>query len=292
MNRTNMTKSSSFDPMQELQDLLKEKGIDNIDALQDMIANITKDGIPEDLFDFSKEADKIVEQAWEKPMEEAIKLCRSALELDPNNISAFVLLGDAEDNLSIRAAMFKRGVDIGIDRYDGEFMDEHRGNFWTVEETRPYMLCLAGYAEALSMMGDNHTALIMWNEMLELNPADDQGVRHQAMATMAASGEEELFRKYDEYYSDEDAACMHFNRALLELELNGPGPKADTHIHAGMAANPHMVSALITEELDEEDTDDAEPGSPGEAAAYAEYATGLWFEVDGAMDYLKKFVEG
>ncbi len=274
--------------MKEL--LSKLKNVSSIEGLEEVIAKAVEAGIPEELFQIS-EADDLVEQAWEKPREEAIELCREALEIEPDNIAAFVLLGDLEENLSIRAALFKRGLDIGMEKFAGEFMDEHRGNFWTLEETRPYMLCLAGYAEALAMMGEYDFAMNIWHEMLELNPEDDQNVRYQAMATAAFVGDEEFFEKFDSLFQDDDGAAMHFNRALLEMNINGVGATADEHIRKGVAINPHIIPMLTSEEETEETTESSAPGSPGEAWDYAEYATELWHQIPGATEHLKGFVK-
>jgi pentatricopeptide repeat protein len=58
-----------------------------------------------------------------------------------------------------------------------EYIENEAGNFWLLIETRPYMRALFSLAENHRAAGDMDEAFRVYQEMLRLNPADNQGVR-------------------------------------------------------------------------------------------------------------------
>lgn len=58
-----------------------------------------------------------------------------------------------------------------------DFFRDHRGHFWSMIETRPYMRARSGLTAALVRAGRREEAIEHLEDMLDLNPNDNQGLR-------------------------------------------------------------------------------------------------------------------
>lgn len=274
--------------MRDLQKLLSKQNFNSIEEAEAFMKGVQRDGIPGFVPQtIEEEAEALVEQAMGKTMKEAVKQARRALELDPNCIPAYELLAQGEELIPIRAALFKRGVDIGIDRFGGEYMEQNQGHFWGLTETRPYMRCLFGYAESLFDMGQIANALNIWMEMLELNPNDNIGVRQQALLALAALGEEEDFAELDARYADDSMCGTLYNRALMEFNRETRDrTKADALLKSAIKRNPHVPAMLLADDEPEDLAGMYSLGSAEEAENYARYAWAVWQAVPEALEWL------
>src|SRR6266404_4957147 len=118
---------------------------------------------------------------------EARKLAREVIKLDPDCVDALILLAKCT-RLSGDAYVEKlrEAVQAGERSLGKEFLDKHRGHFWALMETRPYMRARFELAMALGGNGDIAGAITGFEEMLALNPNDNQGVREYLLAMYLA----------------------------------------------------------------------------------------------------------
>ena len=106
-----------------------------------------------------------------------MELARHALEISRDCADAWVLLADAEDDPQ-KALEYAREAAAAGERVLGkEYIENEAGNFWLLIETRPYMRALFSLAENHRAAGDMDEEFRVYQEMLRLNPADNQGVR-------------------------------------------------------------------------------------------------------------------
>ncbi len=134
---------------------------------------------------------------------DAKKLAQSALKLDPNCVDALVLLAKCTP-LSGEGYIqrLRAAVKTGERALGKEFIDTNRGHFWAVTETRPYMRARFELAMALGENGDVTGAMNAFEEMLSLNPTDNQGVRDYLLALYLAmedlNGASRLLARYND----------------------------------------------------------------------------------------------
>ena len=103
---------------------------------------------------------------------------------------------------------------------------ENVGHFWGITETRPYMRARFGLAESLTAAGRIDEAMTHYQELLRLNPNDNQGVRYVLLPKLLAAGRDvEAARLLKEY--DEESANWAYARALLAFRLSGRSAAAD-----------------------------------------------------------------
>ncbi len=175
--------------MRDLQRALTQQQFGSVAEVEAFMKKMQSEGIPEfEPTTEEQEAEELVMQGYEAPVPHAVELARRALELDDACIGAFDLLGRCETLVAIRAAYFKRGMDLGEERFHEEFRQQHEGHYWGLIETRPYLRCMAGYADCCFFLGDVSQAMDVWEKMLELSRADNLGIRHHQLLCMAALG--------------------------------------------------------------------------------------------------------
>src|SRR5258706_536844 len=113
--------------------------------------------IPIDLMpsNVSRAADLVDRAAECQKPAEARKLAREALKLDPGCIDAVVVLAQAT-RLSQEGYIQKLSdaVQTGEGTMGREYLEQNRGHFWLLTETRPYMRALFELAMARAGNGD------------------------------------------------------------------------------------------------------------------------------------------
>jgi tetratricopeptide (TPR) repeat protein len=135
-------------------------------------------------------------------IDDALGLIFEALDLDPRNVDAWLMLvGGYEFSPDERIEVLRKLVDMAAANLGKEIMKE-KGIFWGFLETRPYMRARAELACAFVEAGRVEEAVAEYEGMLELNPNDNQGNRYFLMGLYLQlgrlDGARDLFEKYDE----------------------------------------------------------------------------------------------
>ncbi len=143
------------------------------------------------------------------------------------------------------------------------------------------MRAKAIYAEALNNLGLKHKSIQQAEEILELNPNDNQGVRYTLFPTYMEEGlvekAEELLNRYDE-----GGAHNAYNLLLIEITKNGFTPKATKLLKDAKKENKY-VPALLTgkKRLPKQLPDYYGFGDENEAVIYADAHLHLWKKIKG-----------
>ena len=77
-----------------------------------------------------------------------------------------------------RSVLYEKGVAAGERAVGAEAFRRDEGHFWLVLETRPYMRARLGLAHVLWTLGRREEAVGHLQDLLRLNPGDNQGVRY------------------------------------------------------------------------------------------------------------------
>ena len=179
--------------------------------------------------------------------EERVKLARQALDLSPDCADAYVLLAEHAKSRKEALDLFEKGVAAGERALGPEAFREDVGHFWGLLETRPYMRAREGLASKLWTMGRRDEAIEHLQDMLRLNPGDNQGVRYTLAGWLLAEGrDEELARLLKEY--DEGSANWAYTKALLAFRQNGDTPETRKLLKVAQKANKHVPAYLLGRE--------------------------------------------
>ena len=245
-------------------------------------ASADVDGLPR------VDVQSLIDQARGATGRRAAMLAERAVAMDPDAVEAHVLLGQRAATPAAAVAHFRRGVAAGR-RVLGEAAFADRvGDFWYLLETRPYMRALGGLAEALRRSGQPDAAIEAWQEMLRLNPGDNQGIRDPLTAVLLERGRDADAAAVLAAYPDEDGAVHTYAAALLRYRADGDAPAAAAAVATAVRSNPHVAAYL---------TGDKPPprqlpatyamGSVEEAKTFAADLRAAWAATPGAADWLR-----
>jgi len=232
-------------------------------------------------------AQEVMYQAWGAQGPRRVELARQALALSEDCADAYVLLAEEEAQSAEEAReLYERGVRAGERAIGPEHFQEWAGHFWGVIETRPYMRARAGLASILWHLGQREQAVAHYQEMLRLNPGDNQGLRYVLASCLLELGEDEALGELLDYYGDEPTADWQYTRALWLFRRQGTGTEADTALDRALTTNPFVVFYLLgVKQLPNRLPDYVGVGDESEAIAYVADNAQAWYETEGALEW-------
>ena len=123
------------------------------------------------------------------------------------------------------------------------------GHFWVALETRPYMRARLGLAHVLWTVGRRDEAVQHLQDMLRLNPGDNQGVRYTLAGFLLFLDRDDDLDQLLRQYPDEDSAAWAYTRALLAFRQQGDTIEARRLLKAARKTNKHVPAYLLGAEV-------------------------------------------
>jgi len=117
--------------------------------------------------------------------EKAASLCRKALSIYPDCVDALAMLAEIEsETVKDYIESMDKAVKAGRKYLGKDYFEQECGNFWGLLETRPFMRAMAQLGHGYMQLGKKgySQAIEVFEEMLELNPNDNQGIRDTCLA--------------------------------------------------------------------------------------------------------------
>lgn len=225
------------------------------------------------------------EQDWDRAHHSAME----ALEIDSNCVDALHILSQlGSENDKELIDNLRRTVERGEKGLGKKFFKENVGYFWGLIETRPYMRVRAQLAQLLYQADKMDEAIEHYEELLRLNPGDNQGLRYSLLGCYLEQGNlagaERLFSEF----KDEGSAMFAWARVLAEV-LTDNKKEATKALKAAREANKH-VEAFLTgrKKLPTEGPAYYGFGDPNEATVCVQEIGTAWIAHMTAVDWLKK----
>jgi tetratricopeptide (TPR) repeat protein len=238
-----------------------------------------------------EQAEELMDQAVDEPIF-AEELLRKALDIDPDCAEAWSMLADLaetpEQSLqcsdeAIAAARRELGEDT--------FRDSH-GHFWLDHDTRPYMSLLLEKVERLLDLGRVADAAPLLEEMLRLNPNDNQGARELLAKCLLELRDHAGLEKLLAAYPDDGLLGMCFSNALLAFRQEGSGARANQLLSKALSMNRHVPAYLLSSRpIPREFPELIACGEEDEAALYAASFLLAWKESPGALSWLREHAD-
>jgi tetratricopeptide (TPR) repeat protein len=236
------------------------------------------------------EAQKLMYQAWEEQNPaKRITLAHKALSVSPNCADAYVLLAEEQaDTLGRAADFYRKGVEAGERALGKDFFEQNEGYFWGMLETRPYMRAREGLAFTLLAMGKREEALHHYQDMLRLNPGDNQGIRYSLLnLLMSLERYDEVDSLLDEYEDDWSSEWC-YTQALRTYQKEGDSENARTALKKAIEQNQFVPKFLLGEKrIPKRLPDLISLGRDSEAISYASTYLNYWRKTPGAVAWLK-----
>lgn len=265
--------------MGELQNLIKDQNIEDAEDLQGFLEGIMEHS-PFGLIDSDEdEAQDLLYEAFESRGAKRYRLAEQSIDIYPL-ADAYTILAEKEKTLEKQLAMYQKALELGIEELGGEqALKENKGHFWGLIETRPYMRAKSLIAQTLVESGDVNAAIGHYEDLLDLNENDNQGVRYFLFPLYVALGKVNEAKQLLEEY-DEGTSTHLYNELLLELMEKGNTAKADKLMKNAQKANPHIMKFLTgKKKVPKKQPDHYSPGAETEAITYAQIHKHLWDKV-------------
>lgn len=280
--------------MIDLQRLLATQNFKSEKELKDFMNNIVGSPIPsfpEETLTNQEKAIDLVLDAYDQEPQIGFEYIADALELDPDCIEAYEFLGCCYDIPAIATAFFEKGIQIGRNKFGGEYLKNNRGHFWGLHETRAFMRCLQFYADCLYQIGKVHDSIKVLEEMIELNPNDNQGVRDQLLLYSIEIGDKDKFIKYQKKFKNDFMTFSAFNKVLFAFINGGESKSAERMLKNAISINKHVAAKLLSNHDVTYNSDGYVSGSEDEADYYVSQAKKIWKSHPEAINLLKKFMK-
>lgn len=235
-----------------------------------------------------EEAQDIMYEAWDAQGARRVALARKALEVSLDCADAYVLLAEeTARSLGEARKLYEQGVAAGERALGERMFREEAGNFWGILPTRPYMRARAGLALCLWALGERGAAVQHYQEMLRLNPNDNQGVRDMLANCLLELGRDDELGQLLKDYKEDASATWLYTWALWRFRQEGDGAEARQRLKAALKQNPHVPDYLLgRKRLPRELPALIGLGDEDEAVAYAAVAISNWRSTPGALDWL------
>jgi tetratricopeptide (TPR) repeat protein len=220
---------------------------------------------------------------------QVVALARQALEAWPDCADAYVLLAENARSPKEAADLYAKGVEAGARDLGETAFREAAGMFWGILPTRPYMRARLGLAQALWVLGRRDDSIRHYQEMLRLNPGDNQGVRYRLAASLIDTGRDEDLAALIEHYRDDASATWAFSAALLTFRREGDTPRSRKALAAARKVNKFVPEYLTGRTMLPSHLPDAVGrGDRNEAIDYVAGFLNGWRSTPGALDWLRR----
>jgi tetratricopeptide (TPR) repeat protein len=134
-------------------------------------------------------------------------------------------------------------------------------------------------AQRLEVMDRKKEAIKIYQEMLKLNPNDNQGVRYELARLLLIFYRYDLFYKLHKKYIKEETAFWLYNYAYFVFKTHGTGKTSDEALKKAYMANKHVIGIMIgKEKMPDELKEYYSPGQPDEAAYYLMDNIEMWMK--------------
>ena len=232
----------------------------------------------------SEQAQDLCFQAFDAHGRRRVQLARQALQLDPDCADGHVILAEQAGTLEDELDHYRRAMEAAERSLGADFFSENAGHFWGISATRPYMRARFGLAESLAAMGRVDEAIEHYQNLLRLNPGDNQGVRYVLLPKLLAAGRDLDAAKLLKEFDDESANWA-YAQALLAFRLSGQSAAASRELRNACRINGHVPDLLCSDTPIPRPPHYA-PGSFEEACVAAEELRPAFQATPGALDWL------
>ncbi len=222
-------------------------------------------------YDAIAKAQQVMYDAWDQTDSRArTALAHKALTISPLCADAYVLLAEEE----------AKSVDEALEYY-------RKG-----VEMAEQALGTKRFKEYLYAHGEINVAMSHYQDMLTLNPNDNQGIRYVLAQCLMRKGDTATLKKLLKQYDEDAGALWVYTKALIAFRENELSDKGGEElVKRACKANSHIPAVLAgTKKAKPSRNGYVTMGGEDEAAHYAEEWGFDWLTTPGAIDWLTKIV--
>ena len=223
--------------------------------------------------------------------ERQFELAQQALEMSQDCADAYTLLARLLVDRRQAKTLLQQGLQAAERALGAEAITQLTGCFWRAPETRPYMRVRLALADCLWDLGAPEEAVAHLQDLLRLNPDDDQGIHFSLASHLLELGRDAEFDKLVGQYPDSNT-FFEFSKLLREFRRSGDSAAARQQLNRAIKHNRFVIPLLLgLEELPGHPPEMFSKKSPDEAALYVGDLGLAWPQTPGALTWLRKMAE-
>jgi len=294
--------SKNFESIGEMQRFVAENLAGR--EMEELEAMLPDDGPPSDFDRAESLIDGIPEGTAPK---EVVRIAKQALALSEYCMGAWFEFGVYAEDTATALERFEKGIERGRVHFEEQIKKSGEGHgLWGYIAARDFMRLLEEKAKALVELTKLEQAAEVYEEMLALNPIDNQGIRSELLRIFLIHRRLDDARRLLNRFSDDARVDMAYGRALLEIvetadktgfeipDADSPGAPAspaaflkslgpEFHVaikclNQALKVNPFVPLFMTNGSILDVEVDDlAYFGGPYEAVIYAQHWCLLWY---------------
>ncbi len=223
---------------------------------------------------------------------EKIHLAKKVLEISDLCVDAWLLLSGECDDILEAKDLVSRGVMAGENAIKLEFgpdaFTKHAGHFWSMLNTRSYMIALDALSSCLWLIGDKEESIAILKKMLKLNPNDNQGMRTFLVARLFRLNDLSEVESILELYKESRLGAWCWNMALLLFRKEGDSARSTEALDQALKVNSFVPKLLIsTTSIQDTRPEYYSPGSAEEASLYVFDNLDNWLDTKGSLFWVR-----
>ena len=240
-----------------------------------------------------EKAQEIAFQAFEASSSKKRKtLALKALQHSEDCADAYSVLAEDRDDLNEKIELYTKAVEAGKRAIGKKDFEELSGHFWGYIETRPFMRAKEMLASCLQSSGQEAAAIAHYQEMLELNPHDNQGIRHELIPALFRAKRDKELEKLFKQYKHDAFAQTYYTHALWLFRKRGASATANRALRHAIELNPYVPKYLLgLLKMPKSLPDFMKLRSETEAAFYMDACGEDWQATPGALSWLNEHFE-
>ena len=190
-----------------------------------------------------------------------------------------------------RQRWMEKGITLANKIFDAEYENEHKGHYWGLIETRPFIRMLITQMDFLTEAGKRKEAIEIGERIIYLNENDNNGIRDELQMLCL------IEKRYDDYialtekYPNDFSCGFYYNYALYLYLIEGAGhPDTKQAMIEAIEFNPFVLDFLTKKKV----TSNApihryNPKDEAGATLYYNDSKKLWLSAFGVQKWLKTF---
>lgn len=217
-----------------------------------------------------------------------VELAREALAISPLCADAYLILASETKQLQEAIPLYRQAVEAGAQALGEAAFEEDVGLFWGLIETRPYMRARHALAAALWQAGERAEPVKHYNDMLRLNPNDNQGIRYILADALLELGRDTEAAALLKRYKDDASAAWAWSGALLSFRRKGDVAASRKALARAVGSNPYVADYLLARKpMPKTLPQFIGMGDENEAIAYVDDADTAWLATVGAKNWVE-----
>jgi tetratricopeptide (TPR) repeat protein len=236
------------------------------------------------------QAQELAYQGWEKKSARGrSRAAQSALNISTDAPDAYLLLAHDSETWAEALEFETKALSAAEKLLEITSYTRDEEPFWSVVTTRPYMRARFAIGYSRWRIGAQDEAREHFQELVRLNPGDNQGARYLLAAILLEQGKNgDAQRLMGQYYED-NLYHWSYNKTLLQFRRKGDHASTRDLLRQALNRNPFVPSYLLAKYLIVSWVLDAvEAGEESEAIEYFQLYREAWRVTLGALDWLAK----